>query len=189
MAWAGIGVVWTVSGGVPKSRLIGQAKADEGGFSFVQISDSHIGFEKPANPDARGTLKEAVDKIAALPRKPAFLIHTGDITHSAKAQQFDDAAQILGGAGSTSITRPASMTSSTRRPQGLSRALRRGRRAAAGIRSIRAAFISSRSSMSSTSRPTAWAISAPTNWLGSTRICAGARPRRRSSCSRIFPSG
>ena len=96
MAWAGIGVVWTVSGGVPRSRLIGAAKADEAGFSFVQISDSHIGFEKPANPDARATLKEAVDKIAGMPRKPAFLIHTGDITHSAKPQQFDDAEQILG---------------------------------------------------------------------------------------------
>ena len=50
MLWAGTGVVWTVAGGVPSSRLIGSAKAAEGGFSFVQISDSHIGFAKPANP-------------------------------------------------------------------------------------------------------------------------------------------
>jgi 3',5'-cyclic AMP phosphodiesterase CpdA len=97
MAWAGIGVIWTVSGGVPRSRLIGQAKADDSGFSFAQISDSHIGFEKPVNPDARVTLKEAVDKIVALPRKPALLLHTGDITHSAKAPQFDDATEILRG--------------------------------------------------------------------------------------------
>ena len=57
MLWAGTGVVWTVAGGVPSSRLIGSAKAAEGGFSFVQISDSHIGFDKPANPDARATLE------------------------------------------------------------------------------------------------------------------------------------
>jgi hypothetical protein len=99
MLWAGTGVVWTLAGGVPSSRLIGQARADETGFSFVQLSDSHIGFEKPANPDARGTLKEAIGKVLALPRKPAFMIHTGDITHTATAQQFDDAAQIIGGAG------------------------------------------------------------------------------------------
>jgi Icc protein len=99
MVWAGAGVIWTVVGGVPSSRLIGEAKADEAGFSFVQISDSHIGFEKPANPDARGTLKEAIGKVLALPKKPAFMIHTGDITHTATPQQFDDAVQLIGGAG------------------------------------------------------------------------------------------
>ena len=99
MAWAGGGVLWTLSGGVPSSRLIGEAKADESSFSFVQISDSHIGFEKPANPDSKGTLKEAIGKIRALPKKPAFMIHTGDITHLAKPEQFDDAAQLIGEAG------------------------------------------------------------------------------------------
>ena len=98
MVWAGSGVVWTLAGGVPKSSLIGEARADEAGFSFVQLSDSHIGFEKPANPDARATLREAVDKVLALPGKPAFLIHTGDITHTATAQQFDDASQLIGAA-------------------------------------------------------------------------------------------
>jgi 3',5'-cyclic AMP phosphodiesterase CpdA len=68
------------------------------GFSFIQISDSHIGFSKPANPDALGTLKESIDKIATLPLKPAFLIHTGDITHLSKPKEFDDAAQIIGSA-------------------------------------------------------------------------------------------
>ena len=63
MLWAGTGVLWTVAGGVPASRLIGSAKAAESGFSFVQISDSHIGFSKPANPDARSTLDAAIDKI------------------------------------------------------------------------------------------------------------------------------
>jgi len=98
MVWAGSGVLWTLAGGVPTSRLIGEARADEAGFTFVQLSDSHIGFEKPANPDARATLREAVDKVLRLPKKPAFLIHTGDISHTATAQQFDDASQIIGAA-------------------------------------------------------------------------------------------
>ena len=96
MVWAGTGVVWTVAGGVPASRLIGQAAAEEGGFSFVQISDSHIGFDKPANPDTRATLDAAIGQIVALPVRPAFMIHTGDVTHAATAQQFDDATQLIG---------------------------------------------------------------------------------------------
>ncbi len=96
MAWAGTGVVWTVAGGVPTSRLIASAQARTGAFSFVQISDSHIGFEKPANPDSLKTLNEALDQVAALPVKPDFMIHTGDITHLALPQQFDDAAKAIG---------------------------------------------------------------------------------------------
>jgi 3',5'-cyclic-AMP phosphodiesterase len=99
MVWAGTGVVWTLSGGVPNSRLIGEAKAAESGFSFVQISDSHVGFSKPANPDARATLKEAIDKIKGLSTKPAFMLHTGDVSHLAKPQEFDDAHQLIGDAG------------------------------------------------------------------------------------------
>jgi len=99
MVWAGTGVVWTLSGGVPTSRLIGEAKAEETGFSFVQISDSHVGFAKPANPDARATLKEAIAKVKALPQQPAFMLHTGDVSHLAKPQEFDDAHQIIGEAG------------------------------------------------------------------------------------------
>ncbi len=95
MLWAGTGVVWTVAGGVPASRLIGAAKAAEGSFSFVQISDSHIGFSKPANPDARLTLDAAIDKVLAMPGSPAFMIHTGDITHTAKPNEFDDALQMI----------------------------------------------------------------------------------------------
>ena len=98
MVWAGTGVVWTLSGGIPSSKLIGDAKADDAGFSFVQISDSHIGFEKPVNPDARVTLKEAIGKVLALPSKPAFMIHTGDITHLSKPNEFDDADQLIGAA-------------------------------------------------------------------------------------------
>ena len=96
MLWAGTGVMWTLAGGVPSSRLIGQAEAATSGFSFVQISDSHIGFAKPANPDARVTLDAAIDKIMGAPGKPAFIIHTGDISHTAKADQFDDAQQMIG---------------------------------------------------------------------------------------------
>ena len=99
MVWAGSGVVWTMAGGVPTSRLIGAAEAEETGFSFVQISDSHVGFAKPANPDARATLKEGVAKIKALPAKPAFMLHTGDVSHLAKAEEFDDAHQLIGEAG------------------------------------------------------------------------------------------
>src|SRR5271163_1376920 len=87
MIWAGTGVIWTLAGGVPKSSLLGSAEAAEAGFSFIQISDSHVGFDKAANPNALGTLQEAVAKVKALPSKPAFMIHTGDITHLSKPKQ------------------------------------------------------------------------------------------------------
>lgn len=64
-------------------------------FSFIQISDSHIGFSKAANPDVTGTLQKAVDKIRAAPAAPDFLIHTGDLTHTSKASEFDTMDQIL----------------------------------------------------------------------------------------------
>jgi Icc protein len=96
MIWAGTGVLWTVVGGIPSSRLIGSASAAETGFSFVQISDSHIGFKQPANPNPLATLDEAIDRIGKLPKRPDFMIHTGDITHLAKPEQFDDAAQAIG---------------------------------------------------------------------------------------------
>ncbi len=95
MLWAGTGVVWTVAGGVPASRLIGSATAAEGSFSFVQMSDCHIGFSKPANPDARATLDAAINKVLAMPGSPAFMIHTGDITHTAQPQEFDDALEMI----------------------------------------------------------------------------------------------
>ena len=64
-------------------------------FSFAQISDSHLGFDKPANPNVTATLQEALDDVGKLPKKPAFMIHTGDITHLSKPAQFDTAAQLL----------------------------------------------------------------------------------------------
>ena len=103
MAWAGTGLLWTMAGGVPVSKLLA-ATADKSahaaagsGFSFVQISDSHIGFNKAANQDVAGTLKLAIDKIDAMPGTPDFMLHTGDITQSAKASEFDSAQQIIKG--------------------------------------------------------------------------------------------
>jgi 3',5'-cyclic AMP phosphodiesterase CpdA len=97
MTWAGTGVLWTVAGGVPQSLgLVGEAKAQgASGLTFLQISDSHVGFDKPANPNALGTLEEAINKVKALPVKPSFMIHTGDITHLSKVSEFDDAQRII----------------------------------------------------------------------------------------------
>ncbi len=100
MAWVGAGVAWTLAGGVLTSRLLGRgaAAADKGDFTFVQISDSHIGFGKEPNKDVVGTLRIAVDKINAMPDAPAFLLHTGDLTHLAKPEEFDTVSEILKGA-------------------------------------------------------------------------------------------
>ena len=97
MTWAGTGVLWTIAGGVPHSLgIIGEALAQQSkGFTFLQISDSHMGFDKPANPNTKGTLEEAIGRVKALPAKPAFMIHTGDITHLSKPAEFDDAEKII----------------------------------------------------------------------------------------------
>jgi 3',5'-cyclic-AMP phosphodiesterase len=105
MAWAGTGLVWTMVSGVPMSKLFGAAgaipgaasHAQPGGFSFVQISDSHIGFNKAANQDVTGTLKLAVDKINRLPVEPELLLHTGDITQTSKPGEFDTAVEVIKG--------------------------------------------------------------------------------------------
>ena len=101
MTWAGAGVLWTIGGGVPRSLgIIGEAQAQaSGGLTFLQISDSHMGFDKPANPNVGATLHDAMAKVKALPQKPAFMIHTGDITHLSKPKEFDDADQIIGTSG------------------------------------------------------------------------------------------
>jgi 3',5'-cyclic-AMP phosphodiesterase len=101
MIWAGTGVLWTMIGGVPRSSLLGipeaRAQADRG-FTFLQISDSHIGFKQAPNPNPLATLEEAITKVGALPQKPAFMIHTGDITHLSKPEEFDSADQVIGAA-------------------------------------------------------------------------------------------
>lgn len=99
MAWAGSGMIWTVTGGVLGSNAFGQTPhshmAGDSGFSFVQISDSHIGFNKAANTDVTATLQEAIGKINALERTPDFLIHTGDLSHLSKPTEFDTLDQVL----------------------------------------------------------------------------------------------
>ena len=98
MAWAGSGVVWTLGSGVASSVLAGCAPAPlkpSGGLSFVQISDTHIGFKKAANPDPAATLRETIAKIHALPVQPSFVLHTGDITQLATPEQFDQAQALL----------------------------------------------------------------------------------------------
>src|SRR5580704_10520618 len=107
MAWAGTGVLWMMSGGVVKSfgmsqmidRSTGGLKKGlilpKSDFSFVQISDSHIGFNKAANPDVTGTLQAAIAKINAMPIQPSFVLHTGDLSHLAQADEFDILDQSL----------------------------------------------------------------------------------------------
>lgn len=102
MTWAGTGVLWTLAGGLPSAMGLGRALAADPAskpFTFLQISDSHVGFDKPANPDALSTLREAVARIKALPSKPAFILHTGDISHLSKDKEFDDAQTLIDEAG------------------------------------------------------------------------------------------
>ena len=101
MAWAGTGLLWSMVGGVPTARLLAEStklgKVED--FSFAQISDSHIGFNKGANPDVSGTLHKAIDRanLAGGGKIPDFLIHTGDITQNSKAGEFDTAVQLVKG--------------------------------------------------------------------------------------------
>lgn len=104
MAWVGTGLVWSLNGGVPTSRLLGKetdagatGAAGTGSFSFVQISDSHIGFSKAPNQNVSETLRETVGRINALRRAPSLVLHTGDLTHLAKPSEFDTLDQILKG--------------------------------------------------------------------------------------------
>ncbi len=100
MAWTGTAIVWTAAGGVLSSRLAAPASAAEaptGAFSFVQISDTHVGFKGQANSDAAATLQQVIDRVNALQPRPAFVLHTGDQTHGQKAGAFDTVAELLKG--------------------------------------------------------------------------------------------
>ena len=109
MAWVGTGAVWTMAGCVLKGMPIEQAArgaaglthpaAEAWGLRFVQISDSHIGFNKDANPDVTATLRAAIAKIHAMPQAPSFLLHTGDLTHLSKPEEFDTLHQELSAIG------------------------------------------------------------------------------------------
>ena len=108
MAWAGTGLLWSMVAGVPTAKLVAQAVIERPSsatrtedFSFVQISDSHIGFSKAANQDVTGTLQKAIDRINTRTpgmKVPDFMIHTGDITQSSKPAEFDTAVQVIKGA-------------------------------------------------------------------------------------------
>ena len=101
MAWAGTGLLWTISGGVLVSKTLAEVAKDGASLhkatdlSFLQISDSHIGFSKDANKDVTETFKIALDRINAMPTQPAFLIHTGDISQLSKPEEFDTFDQVL----------------------------------------------------------------------------------------------
>ncbi len=99
MAWAGTGALCVMQGGVLKSYALPEAakKKITGDLSFVQISDSHMGFNKPANPDVAATLQLALDRIKALQSPPEFMLHTGDVSQLSKPEQFDTVAQMVKG--------------------------------------------------------------------------------------------
>jgi 3',5'-cyclic AMP phosphodiesterase CpdA len=103
LAFGGAGAVFVLAGGVlTPIDLAAAASSDDRSAAagvplFLQISDTHIGFNKPANPDVAATLKRTIDFVNAMPVKPALTIHTGDITHLSKPEEFDMAAQLLSG--------------------------------------------------------------------------------------------
>ena len=102
LAFGGAGTLFTLSAGILTPIDLALAKAGDTDRSvqaglplFLQISDTHIGFNKEANPDVVGTLTRTIAMVNAMPKKPALVIHTGDITHLSKASEFDTAAQLL----------------------------------------------------------------------------------------------
>lgn len=96
MAWAGAGTLWLMRGGIAHAGMLAKgAAAPDATFSFVQISDSHIGFNKAPNPDPVASLRQSIALINAQPQRPDFVVHTGDLTHLSKAEQFDTVAELL----------------------------------------------------------------------------------------------
>ncbi|HEY1992206.1 MAG TPA: metallophosphoesterase [Gammaproteobacteria bacterium] len=98
MAAAGAGVLWTMKAGVLSAKTLdGLAAAADSDFSFVQVSDTHVGFHQAANPDVLATFQQAVAHVNALGRAPSFVLHTGDVSHLSKSEQFDAAQQAFKG--------------------------------------------------------------------------------------------
>src|SRR5437762_3043058 len=95
LAWAGTGLVWAARGGVLSATTLGEAGAAGADFTFAQISDTHVGFAGEANRDALGTLKDSIEAINALPARPGFVLHTGDLSHGQKPGAFDTLAESL----------------------------------------------------------------------------------------------
>ena len=100
MAWAGAGTLWLMKGGVLHAQPLGEgaeAAVRDASFSFAQISDSHIGFHKAPNMDVGATFKEALALVKK--QKPTFVMHTGDLTHLSKSEQFDTLEGLVQDAG------------------------------------------------------------------------------------------
>jgi 3',5'-cyclic AMP phosphodiesterase CpdA len=109
MAYGGAGTLFVLAGGVFTPVDLAVAANDKSRIArlgkplFVQISDTHIGFNKEANPDVSGTLKQSIDIVNAMPEQPALIIHTGDITHLSRATEFDLAQQLMSGLRTTQL--------------------------------------------------------------------------------------
>ena len=109
MAYGGAGTLFVLAGGVFTPVDLALAANDKPGIArlgkplFVQISDTHIGFNKEANPDVSGTLKQSIDIVNAMPEQPALIIHTGDITHLSRPAEFDLAQQLMSGLRTTEL--------------------------------------------------------------------------------------
>ena len=108
MAFGGAGTLFVLSAGIlaPVDLAVAATKKTPGVSGtplFLQISDTHIGFNKEANPDVAGTLKQTIGFVNAMPVKPALTLHTGDISHLSKAEEFDLAQQILSGMNITEL--------------------------------------------------------------------------------------
>jgi 3',5'-cyclic AMP phosphodiesterase CpdA len=109
MAYGGAGTLFVLAGGVFTPVDLARASNDKSGIArlgkplFVQISDTHIGFNKDANPDVNGTLSQSIEIVNAMPEQPALIIHTGDITHLSKPAEFDLAQQLLSGLRTTEL--------------------------------------------------------------------------------------
>lgn len=95
MAWAGIGLVWAARGGVLSATTLADAAEAGADFTFAQISDTHVGFGGEANRDAMGTLRASIDAINALATRPAFVLHTGDLSHGQKPRAFETLTESL----------------------------------------------------------------------------------------------
>ena len=163
--------------------------------TFLQISDSHVGFDKPANPNALGTLEEAINKIKAMPAKPSFMIHTGDITPSLEVAEFDNADRIISQGKLDVHYVPGEHDFLDEEVKLYRSATAAAPGAPAGIRSMPAACTSLASSTSSTSRPAASAISAPSSSpargrsAGPLEIDADRACSRTSRCGQFIRNG
>jgi 3',5'-cyclic-AMP phosphodiesterase len=95
MAWCGTGVLYSLSGAGMVGTALADAMPPVAGKTFVQISDTHIGFHGEANANPIDTFKAAIDKINALPTPPEFVMHTGDVSHLSKPEEFDTVKELL----------------------------------------------------------------------------------------------